>query len=302
MLRLNRSMRFIRCSRYEYMVKRGTISNYSFNLQDEDRLGTLEYLFERVDYPVARDRLLEILGTAFDATESDALTSVVDRLAELEILEDVAAGPSGARLLLLVDESASTLARPRFDNAGHDARIVSLDGSASASTEGSKLDDDSLSEAIGERDLTVVLTTSFAPGLFYRLNRLCLARGKALVIAYLDGSEGVIVPLLDPMKCGCYNDFEILRESSFYNLLDYQMVKERILADSAHAPLPDPLHLSALVDQTLLILRQLLKFTSIDYYAYSLDFERLVNTKTRLMKFPKCPSCQGDRDLVHPFI
>ncbi|MGL5972840.1 MAG: hypothetical protein ACRCZK_03920 [Oscillospiraceae bacterium] len=159
-----------------------------------------------------------------------------------------------------------------------------------------------IEDAISNCEFVIVLTSYFSPALFYQLNAKCVEFNKMFFISYLDGNEGIIIPLRAPAKLSCYNDFELLRESSFYNLLDYQMMKEELNGENLDIPQYEQLHLEALLLNTTLLLQNFLKNTNINQYAYSYDFERMVNCKTKLMRFPNCPSCQGDTNISHPFI
>jgi hypothetical protein len=290
-------MKFVRCRRFEYLVKAGSISNYSFSLVDEDRVGLLEFLFETASYPAERAELIAAACGSLAGCTEEACATTIDRLVELEVFEHVGTPDARrTRVLAISDEASHAIVAKRFAQQGYDVRFAPSHVSEPG---GSTLD---IAEFLGNGvDYVLVTSAAFSPDLFYRANAACIDAGVPLVIAYLDGREGVIVPLVDVDKVGCYNDFELLRESSFFNLLEYQMMKEDLL-NGGVGSITDPLHLSALIDQTLLLLNHYRAFTSINYYAYSLDFERLVSTKTRLLKFPKCPSCQGDRNLAHPFI
>ncbi|ADH60237.1 hypothetical protein Tmath_0473 [Thermoanaerobacter mathranii subsp. mathranii str. A3] len=164
------------------------------------------------------------------------------------------------------------------------------------------LGEEKLLDIIKQHDCVLVIQKYFNPNLFYKINRLCVDLEKKFVISYLDGDEGLIIPIMDINRAGCYNDFELLRESSFYNLLDYQIMKESYIKENNVLIASDNLYFNTLLNLTMLILDKYLKCTYINNYAYSVDFERMVITKIRLFRFPKCPSCQGDKNLTHPFI
>ncbi|MFZ5354005.1 MAG: hypothetical protein ACOZCL_14970 [Bacillota bacterium] len=311
MLTLNKTMHYIRCSRYEYYVKKGSISNYSFNVQDEEKTGVLEIIFEKTAYPITQDKLVGELTSKINNFGAEKAVEFIDRLKELEIIQDIhQQNNKECKLFIMTDSCNTDFVKNKFSEQGFEIKMAALDSVKELGKDKAlniaKFTDEQLIEAIKGYDIAVVLKGSFSPSLFYRLNRICLQLKKKLVISYLDGNEGVIVPLLNYNQVGCYNDFEILRESSFYNLLDYQIMKEHLINNEVGIIGSEykfnPLHFSALTDNTLLLLNYYTKYSSINYYAYSLDFERMVNTKTRLLKFPKCPSCQGDRNLVHAFI
>lgn len=305
MLTLNGSMKFIRCSKYEYLVKAGSMSNYSLCVKDEDKQGIIEYLFEQIKYPASQKELVDELVSKLNHSKVKDIKNTVTRLKELEIIVHTKEKDRNQTVFILADDNCAALAKDRFSAQGYNVRgriFSSNRNIKNYSFKSINQDYKQLSKAISKHDFIVLLSTSFSPTLFYEVNKVYLEDNKKLIIAYLDGREGVIVPLLNPVQVGCYNDFEILRESSFFNLLDYQMMKEHILRGNSNNGNYNQVHLSALIDQTLLLLEHYLKSSDINYYAYSFDFERLVNIKTKLLKFPKCPSCQSDRNLVHPFI
>ncbi|EUJ21535.1 hypothetical protein MAQA_02352 [Listeria aquatica FSL S10-1188] len=78
---LNEEILFIRVNKYEYLLKKGTISNYSFNIIDEDRLGFLTLLFEELDYPMEEQDIQSVLQQELTISEeqiSDILTQLRD--------------------------------------------------------------------------------------------------------------------------------------------------------------------------------------------------------------------------------
>lgn len=304
MLVLNKQMRFIRCSKYEYIVKKGSISNYSFSLKDDDKSGLLDFLFERANYPASLSELVNsAVGVLPKCGEVDA-RSTIEKLTELEVLESMDTMVGKPKVFVVTGNQYSKIVYDRFSAHGYPLEVRIVDSEPGKKARFDSVDQEyaALLEAVDDQDCVIVIKTGFSPSLFYEVNKLCTEDDKKLVIAYLDGAEGVIVPLLNASQVGCYNDFELLRESSFFNLLDYQIMKEDLVRKDSNKIITSQLYFSMLIDHTLLLFDRYIKSTSINYYAYSLDFERLVFTKTRLLKFPKCPSCQGDRNLVHPFI
>lgn len=165
----------------------------------------------------------------------------------------------------------------------------------------SSLEDEQFIESVKNSEYIVVISKLFQPNLFYKVNYISVNLNKKIIISYLDGDEGIIVPIINPSKTGCYNDFEMLRESSFHNLLDYQIMKEYKINNGNNGHFNE-FYYGMLIDYTIILLNNYSKYSYINSYAYSLDFERLVTSKVRLLKFPKCPSCQGDSNLTHPFI
>ncbi|PMC35470.1 hypothetical protein CJ195_18860 [Bacillus sp. UMB0899] len=303
MLNLNEGMQFIRCSRNEYLVKKGSISNYSFHIKDEEKLGILETLFERISFPIPQEQLAGELINNIGQTNEEYVLDLLEQLLEIDVLiESTAVTQTEKSICVLTDWEHVSEVKDTFEKDHYSVHILVLDESNHDEQFIHIHDDKAASEKLRSYEYVILFKNHFSPGTFYQVNKLCLEQNKKLIISYLDGNEGIIIPLLNFDQVGCYNDFEILRESSFYNLLDYQVMKERLLQQDKIQHSSRPLHFHMLVNQTILLLNHYTRFSSMNYFAYSLDFERMVNTKTRLLKFPKCPSCQSDKNLVHAFI
>lgn len=295
MLILNGSMQFIRCSRYEYLIKKGSISNYSFNIKDEEKTGILEVLFEKTSFPITKENLFLHLKGKKEESDSE-IKNIVNKLVEIEVLLAYNEEKYQKQPICIITEDGQ-LVKDVFLREKFQISIIS-------DTELKMMENDEkkANSFLQDFEYLVLFKNHFSPSTFYMVNKLCLNYNKKLIISYLDGQEGIIIPLLNVAQVGCYNDFEILRESSFYNLLDYQVMKERLLKQENNQLTSNPLHFNMLVHQTVLLLNHFTRYSYMNYYAYSLDFERMVNTKTRLLKFPKCPTCQSDKNLVHAFI
>lgn len=306
MLKISQTMQFIRCSRYEYLVKKGSISNYSFNLKDEEQSGILEIIFEEITFPISRDDLEAQLLMRIEDIDSNYIKSLLDQLLEVEILCELSAvTEKNMKICVITDSEKVDVIMNAFCEQSYEIQSFVFENPSSESNNIKFLElqnEKNALEQLKDFEYVLVFKEHFSPSTFYKVNKLCLELNKKLIISYLDGNEGIIIPLVNFSQIGCYNDFEILRESSFYNLLDYQIMKEQLLQqDYPHKP-SNNLHFNILVNQTVLLLNHYSSYTNINYYAYSLDFERMINTKSRLLKFPKCPSCQSDKNLVHAFI
>ncbi|PFR25757.1 hypothetical protein COK19_14375 [Bacillus cereus] len=306
MLKISQTMQFIRCSRYEYLVKKGSISNYSFNLKDEEQSGILEIIFEEITFPISRDDLEAQLLMRIEDIDSNHITSLLDQLLEVEILYEVSTvAKKNIKICVIADNERIDMIMKAFEEQSYEMQPFVIKNPPSESNNIKYINlqnENDAFEQLEEFEYVLVFKEHFSPSTFYQVNKLCLELNKKLIISYLDGNEGVIIPLVNFSQIGCYNDFEILRESSFYNLLDYQIMKEQLLQQDYPHKSSNNLHFNILVNQTVLLLNHYSSYTNINYYAYSLDFERMINTKSRLLKFPKCPSCQSDKNLVHAFI
>ncbi|MFA9555705.1 hypothetical protein ACERII_00145 [Evansella sp. AB-rgal1] len=305
MLALNEGMHYIRCSRYEYLVKRGSISNYSFSIKDEEKTGILDAMFEIINYPIELKDLEEQLASLSVAPNSDQMKSLIHQLLEIEVLYEISKKTKQDTSLCVIvdDHDQSQIVTSTLKNEQYYVTYYSIDNKSSSSLPYIDLENEKdTKEVLKNFDYILLFKRNFSPNTFHKFNKLCLDLNSKLIISYLDGNEGIIIPLVNCDQVGCYNDFEIMRESSFYNLLDYQVMKEQLLLDENGEIYVNPIHFTILVNQTCLLLEQFISYTNMNYFAYSFDFERMVNTKSRLLKFPKCPSCQGDKNLVHAFI
>lgn len=300
-------MNFIRCSRYEYFAKIGSISNYSYHLKDEEKSGILEVLFEETTFPMEKDELMDLLRVKTVNIETEQMEDLLKRMIEIEVLYELTDNTSEQiSVTIITDRSRADMVATSFHELDYQVKLFTLEDDGEESSlkwNVFQVDNEAqASEQISEAEYVLLFKTNFSPALLYKINKLCLDLHKKLIISYLDGHEGVIIPLVNFNQVGCYNDFELLRESSFYNLLDYQIMKEQLMENDKIPDIASSLHFNALLNQTILLFDHYVKYTNINYYAYSFDFERMVNTKMKLFKFPKCPSCQGEKNLVHAFI
>jgi hypothetical protein len=85
MLRLNKELLFVRVNRYEYLLKKGTLSNYSFTILDEDELGFLSILFEDLIYPLAEEGIVKRLEQELKMTK-EKIKEILLQLKEAEVL------------------------------------------------------------------------------------------------------------------------------------------------------------------------------------------------------------------------
>ncbi|MBO0481266.1 hypothetical protein [Candidatus Enterococcus courvalinii] len=294
MINKNEGLIFIRCNKYEYLVKKGSLSNYSYNIIDESKDGFLDYLFEKSSFPIEKSELIKQMIAKLELS-SEIVEEYIERLITLKILEDKTVKPLQQNVVIICNKEIERDITTYFCNLNMHFNITgkyTLDN----------LDISNLD--LNQTDLVICFTSYFSPQLFYKINKKFVENNQPFLISYLDGNEGIVLPLLNPQKKGCYNDFELLRESSFYNLLDYQVMKEKLIENQQAASLMtySSICLASLLLNTLLITNYCLSKGSINNFAYSFDFERMVNTKIKLLKFPNCPSCQGDGNITHPFI
>lgn len=307
MLMINEKMNFIRNSKYEYLAKIGSISNYSFQLKDEQHSGILEILVEEVKFPITYDSLIELLLKTTTNVNIEQIKKVIENLIEIEVLYKMSQmNREKIPVCMIVDKEEQETIRQCIQEPDYDVTYFALDNGSKEIVSSDNilyLDDEKKgNKQLEPFEYILLFKKNFSPAIFYKLNKMCLGLNKRFIISYLDGHEGIIIPLLNTKQVGCYNDFELLRESSFHNLLDYQIMKEKFLNGDNPSNSPVLIHFKSLVLQTMLLFKHYTTYTNINYYAYSLDFERLVTTKSRLLKFPKCPSCQTDKNIVNAFI
>lgn len=305
MIKINKGLYAIRCSRYQYLIKKGSMSNYSFDILDEDKSGILDLIFEKTSYPIDEKELKENIMNYCENITEDKMNEFINNLREVELLIDIEKHEKKIDVMLIIDSESKKCVEEKLNKFNYNCiATVTMDEINNITLDNRKLeslDDSEFVNLIKMAEYIVVLSKGFQPDLFYKINYHGINLNKKLVISYLDGDEGIIVPIVNASKTGCYNDFEMLRESSFHNLLDYQIMKEDRINNNDYTYF-DELYYGMLVDYTILLLNNYSKYSYINSYAYSLDFERMVTSKIRLLKFPKCPSCQGDSNLTHPFI
>lgn len=289
MYQLFKDLQFFRCTKQKYLVKKGSMSNYSFDIIDEKGTGILDVLFEKTKYPaeeeVFRKMVAEHLG--------DEAEEFIQKLLELEVLKKTDEKSDKYSVFVITGSEnreliSKKMADMNFEVYGfYDLEQVSAQ-------------DNAFTEGIRKCDILLVLSNTFRPDAFYDVNPYIVENEKKTVIAYMDGDEGIILPLVNPKKFGCYNDFELMREASFHNLLEYQVMKEEMIKNKPVKAAS--VYSEMLIDWTIVIMNMVCKETQINHFAYSLDFERMHFAKSRLFRFPKCPGCQGDVNLTHPFI
>lgn len=311
MLVKNPRFLFIRCNKYQFLVKKGSISNFSFDIIDENKNGFLEYAFEIAKYPQEEEAFIQGASTQL-GMEREEVISELNKLYELEIIEKAESNQSPRKTLLVYNEDVSEEVRNEMlktqepDAAGRITGygLYEYEDPLMITTQDAEKEfgKEKLRERVKSCDVVLVVASCFMPTLFYQMNALCIENEKPIVISYLDGDEGVIVPLKNPARYGCYNDFELLREASFHNLLNYQVMKETLIKEDIVHREFNQMYLKLLILYTMIIANQLLSHSMISSYCYSLDCERMVFSKTKLMRFPNCPSCQGDLNISHPFI
>lgn len=305
MIDLNKGLGRIRCNKYQYLIKKGSMSNYSFDILDENKTGILDLLFEKVSFPIEEMILKDtIMKECTNLTEED-MTKFIENLKEIEVFIEVLDNETKTNITLITDSESIEFIENKLVNFNYNIKIgLKIDESKELflhNGEDVSLEEEQFVENMKNSEYVLVLSKFFQPDLFYKLNYYSIKFNKKMIISYLDGDEGVIVPIINPNKTGCYNDFEMLREASFHNLLNYQMMKEDKV-NSENNKYYNKFYFNMLIDHTIVLINNYNKYSYINNYAYSLDFERMVTSKIRMLKFPKCPSCQGDLNLTHPFI
>jgi thiazole/oxazole-forming peptide maturase SagC family component len=284
---------------FQYLIKKGSMSNYSFSISDDEKSGILDYIFERVSFPIEKDDFMKELCDKLTLSQEKS-NEYLKQLMSLNIIVDLSLSPAINKVCLFFNDEIQKRVKENFEKQSKtlNCKTFPLNSQDIISQYTYKEIEDSISAF----DFVVVIHSYFSPKLFYQLNKICIEYNKPLFISYLDGNEGIVVPLISPAKLGCYNDFELLRESSFHNLLDYQLMKEKIINEKNGFTEYNEIYLNTLLLNTILIIKGCLEKSQINLYGYSFDFERMVNTKTKLIRFPNCPSCQGDSNISHPFI
>jgi len=284
MLRLNKELLFVRVNRYEYLLKKGTLSNYSFTILDEDELGFLSILFEDLIYPLAEEGIVKRLEQELKMTK-EKIKEILLQLKEAEVLIE----HTEAKKL-----SICALAPSEIKDQVH-ARLAEVIESNIKTLDLKDVDYTKITE-----EIVALFLPYYSPTILHEIDEFCVKNGKQLFITYIDGDEGIVVPLM--AKNGLsYNDYEIMRESTLYNLLDYQVMKEHLIVKESEMRIQQ-FKWEYILLSSLLIFKQHLEKPLINSFAYSIDTERFILTKSKLFRFPKNALSQSDANIKHPFI
>lgn len=285
MISINKDLLFIRVNKYEYLIKKGTISNYSFNVVDEERIGFLPFIFEEINYPIEKKELLNQIKLNYVLNEED-LSKYIDDFLDTGILIIHQEKINGEILIVAPEMYIDSVSSKFSELSNKEVRQQTVEN----------LNFENINE-----EFIYTFLPYYSPSLLHEINRYCVENEKKLFITYIDGAEGIIIPLLNIGEGSCFNDYEIMRESSLYNLLDYQIMKEHLIVKK-DSPRIESIKVDYILLSSLLIMNQYLESTTINDFAYSIDVERFIITKTKLFRFPKNPVNQSDRNIKHPFI
>lgn len=284
MLTLNKEILFIRVNRFEYLLKKGTISNYSFTVIDEEKLGVLTILFEEISYPKTQEEIIKSVNYKGNFSTSK-LVEIISQLIDAEILlleEKTIETP----LCIITPEKNKLQVEERFrEIISNNFKIIELE----------RIE---YSEILEE--VIVLFIPYYSPSVLHEIAEFGVKKSKKLFITYVDGDEGIIIPLMD-LEGPCFNDYEIMRESSLYNLLDYKVMKEHLIYKESGVRI-EMFKWEYILMTGLLILKQHLETSNINTFSYSVDTERFIITKSKLFRFPKNSLSQSDVNIKHPFI
>lgn len=289
MIKLCKDLQYFRCTNQRYLIKKGSMSNYSFDIIDEMGTGILNIIFDQTKYPIDE----KVFCKMVDGYLGDEAEKFICELFELGVLQKTDDHVDKRSVFVITNAQNRDLLETKLIDMNYD--IIDFYDLEKVSAS-----DTTLEENILKCEVLLVFSNTFRPDVFYTVNSYIVANGTKTLIAYMDGDEGIILPLVNPQKFGCYNDFELLREGSFHNLLEYQIMKEEIMKTKPVGTIR--FQGSMLADWAIIVMNSIYCEAYINHFAYSLDFERMNFSKSKLFRFPKCPSCQGDVNLTHPFI
>jgi bacteriocin biosynthesis cyclodehydratase domain-containing protein len=157
--------------------------------------------------------------------------------------------------------------------------------------------DEGLAQVLQATDLVIVALDKPQPLIYERVNRLCLAQGRAwMMCGCLNSVEGMVGPLFVPRQTCCYRCFELRRKSNIeaYNedtaFQDFLKDRKGQTADYGHLA-PFPAILGNLV--ALEVVKHLTQFTRPETYGaiYCLNFLTLRTQIHEVLKLPRCPDC-----------
>lgn len=191
-----------------------------------------------------------------------------------------------------VNITKSYISSKRYDNS--EGKELKLD------------DEEGMVSFFKDIDFAVLSLEFFSPTIFHTINKVAIATQKPWALVYVDGSEGIIGPIIIPGETACYSEVEIQRESTIKFKDEYLLYKEYLEDEKIDVPnLVLPLYLNVVSNwATIFISRFLInKDPSLIEKVVFINFEDLSINFSQVMKLPRCPACQILRPVYkHSFV
>jgi len=293
---INPSLRVIRGSDNEIIVRHGSRGRSSQRIVDERERGVL------ADFV-----------TAFAA--GAAYKDVVQQFSGQEV-EDIFQGLIDQGVLIECDKShyaflvaglGTKLPEPRVKHL----RVI---GSGALADAFLKMMEDTLRDTImitrsenvtmdDEPHMIVCVSDSPNLPLFYDVNELALSYGIRWHAAYVDGPEVIVGPLYVPGMTGCFHDFDVIDEAGRSMRIDYLYGR---MGTPVNGDGKLPLFVANMGASylTASVLQDLFGVGSfLEGYFLRIDLDRMEIIRQKLSRLARCPACMGSRpDIRHPFL
>jgi bacteriocin biosynthesis cyclodehydratase domain-containing protein len=295
---LNPSLRVVRCSDDELLVKHGTRALFSEIVSDDesrhllgliaDRLrspGTLAQLTEEgMPEEGTREVLAYLIDRGVVADAGDSLTQIY--------MDTVLGGTPRLRDATVAVLGTGALARQIA------TRIGELEPGRMITDAPDLADDEAVRATIDGATLTIAALDAWSPRALHAINHAAVTARTPWMPAFFDGGEAIVGPACIPGETACYYEYEIQQEASLGLRDEYHLYKEALADEGGE---PQALILAPFVDIAAgLAVTAALKFLATGRAftvnrAIHVDLERGSIDYQDVFRLPRCPACAGLR-------
>jgi bacteriocin biosynthesis cyclodehydratase domain-containing protein len=317
---LNPSLRVVRCSDDELLVKHGTRALFSEIVSDDERRRLLGRIADRLRRPASfadleREGLfgpdeaedarqivgyLQDRGVLCDASDSLAQVYLDTILGGTPRLRNAAVAVLGSGAMARqIAARVAELEPGRLLLAAE--RPLALEPAGATEVVASELDltdDGAIRTAIEGVGLAIAALDAWSPRALHAVNAAAITARTAWMPAFFDGGEAIVGPTCVPGETSCYFEYEIQQEASLGLRDEYHLFKEA-LADEG--PEPAATLLPPFVDIAAgLAVTAALKFLATGRVftvnrVVHVDVERGSIDYQEVFRLPRCPACAGLR-------
>lgn len=143
-------------------------------------------------------------------------------------------------------------------------------------------------------DFVILCLEFFSPKIFHTINKVGIQTKKPWALVYIDGSEGMIGPIIIPGETACYNELEIQREACIGFKDEYLLYKEYLEDERVNVPCAIlPMYLNVISNWASILISRFLinKDPTLLEKCIFVNFEDLSLDFATIMKLPRCPAC-----------
>lgn len=321
---INPHLNVIRISSNELLIKHSMNSVYSKIIEDEGCSGMLSKIF---DFFSKENEIEDFFNISQDIfSKKEELQSFIEQCIDSNLLVD---SKSDTLLNYLkihyenVDERTSeiTIGIIGFGKLGHALieKLISLHFNKFVIANDKKITENKFDEFIENRfsykteDLRELIKKSdfivcgqdfLRSNLFHRINSICIEEIKSWTIAFVDGSECNIGPVIIPNETSCYNEYEIQTEASLpiSNRRDASIYKEYMEKAEGNLSLPTYYDITAslLATETFKFLKT--GKSNLLNASMKMDFETMEIDYINILKLPRCPACENHSGFKNMFL